>query len=109
MAEGRRFGVLAVAFGLAGCAASTAQPLSPNDPKFAAAIDATAQYAAKYYHLTPKMCGTTYGFRFGVQQDGERLFVDMIPPRPHNNAITVSLRKSDLKLIEARHLPPRIS
>ena len=103
MAKGLRFGVLAVAFCQAGCSVSAARSLMPTDPKFAAAVEATTKYAARYYHLKPEQCGAAFGFRFGIQQQGDRLIVSMKPPKPRTDAIRVSLRRSDLTLIEAQH------
>ena len=86
---------------LAGCSTNAVQPLGPDDPRFAKAVDAAQSYAAGYYHLERSLCGTAAGFRFGVQKDGHNLIVSIKPPKPRIDAIRLSLRENDMKIVEA--------
>jgi hypothetical protein len=107
----RSLATAAAAIALAGCSVEAPQPLGPGDPQFVKAMDAAQDYAAGYYHLNRNMCGAAAGFHFGAQKRGDRVAVTVEPAKPRTDAILLTFRASDMKVVATRpftsgSLPP---
>lgn len=88
-----RFAAVAVA----ALASSSQQPINPNDPQVAKALMTAQHYAIRFYRI--HNCDTGMGFRYGVNNAGDLIVVDVKPVDQKVVALKIRIRRTDLKVI----------